>query len=81
MVGLLSRPCHADTFDFGQTGYFEEIYAFGEASSQVSELKNAKKPRGDKNALYINRTYFGLYSILNQLGANITTKSLYYVLS
>jgi predicted unusual protein kinase regulating ubiquinone biosynthesis (AarF/ABC1/UbiB family) len=75
MVDLLGRPFRTETFDFGNDAYFQEIYAFGEASSKVKALKNAKKPRGSREGLYVNRTYFGLYSILNQLKANISTKS------
>jgi hypothetical protein len=41
----------------------------------MKELRDSKKARGIKHALYINRTYFGLYSILNELGANIDTQS------
>jgi len=75
MVRLLGKPFHGETFDFGDNAYFEEIYRFGEASSKVEPLKNSKKPRGSRDGLYVNRTYFGLYSILNQLGAQINTRS------
>ncbi|MEH0154817.1 AarF/ABC1/UbiB kinase family protein [Limibacter armeniacum] len=78
MIQLLGRPFHKDSFDFGQDEYFEEIFAFGEKSSRIKPLKEAKKPRGVKHGLYLNRTYFGLYSILNQLKANICTKSAYF---
>jgi predicted unusual protein kinase regulating ubiquinone biosynthesis (AarF/ABC1/UbiB family) len=78
MVSLLSRPFHAGQFDFGNEDYFKEIYEFGEKSGNLKQMKQSKKPRGERNALYINRTYFGLYSILNQLKANINTPSGWY---
>ena len=73
MTSLLVRPFYTDTFDFGNDSYFNEIYAFSEKTSKMKELKNNKRPRGAKDSLYLNRTYFGLYSILNRLRANITT--------
>ncbi|GAA4823652.1 AarF/ABC1/UbiB kinase family protein [Algivirga pacifica] len=75
LIELLSRPFRNDMFDFGDDRYFEEVYAFGEQSSKIKPLREAKRPRGAKDGLYLNRTYFGLYSILNQLGANIRTDS------
>jgi len=39
----------------------------------MDELKKSKEGRGSQHALYINRTYFGLYSILNVLGAKVKT--------
>ncbi|UZR93876.1 ABC1 kinase family protein [Chondrinema litorale] len=75
MVELLGRPFRRDTFNFGDDSYFREIYEFGEASAKAKVLKESKKPRGARDGLYLNRTYFGLYSILNQLKANIDTKS------
>ena len=78
MVELLGRPFRRDTFDFGDDGYFMEIYEFGEESSKAKSLKDSKKPRGARDGLYLNRTYFGLYSILNQLKVNIETKSFWH---
>ncbi|MEY4710059.1 MAG: hypothetical protein RIS28_1191, partial [Bacteroidota bacterium] len=33
------------------------------------------QPRGSKHALYVNRTYFGIYSMMADLNAEIDTKS------
>jgi hypothetical protein len=38
-------------------------------------VKNAKAGRGPKDAIYLNRTYFGLYSMLHSLGAKVVTNS------
>lgn len=78
LLELLSRPFDKESFDFGQDEYFEEVYKFGEESSKVKPLKEARKARGVKDGLYLNRTYFGLYAILNQLKAKIDTSSLYF---
>ena len=41
----------------------------------MKEIRDSKKARGIKHALYINRTYFGLYNLLNELGATVNTRS------
>ena len=73
MTMLLGRPFHSDTFDFSDNTYFNEIYALSEKLSGMKELRNSKHPRGSKHGLYVNRTYFGLYQLLNALGAKVTT--------
>jgi hypothetical protein len=73
MIEILGRPFSKATFDFGQNGYVDEVYAFFEEVANIKELKNANVARGSQHGLYINRTYFGLYTLLNDLGANIVT--------
>jgi predicted unusual protein kinase regulating ubiquinone biosynthesis (AarF/ABC1/UbiB family) len=73
MTELLRRPFDNQTFYFGNNGYVQEIYELGEELSQMEELRKSKEGRGSQHALYINRTYFGIYSILNQLNATINT--------
>ena len=75
LLELLGRPFHTPEFDFADPSYFETLYKVGEKISNMKELRDSKKARGIKHALYINRTYFGLYSILNELGSNINTHS------
>jgi hypothetical protein len=36
-------------------------------------FKSSRQARGSKHGLYINRTYFGLYNLLNQLQAEVDT--------
>lgn len=74
MTELVGRPFHGDTFDFADDEYFNTIYAMSDRLSKMKEFRNSKHARGSKHGLYINRTYFGLYSILNELRAfiNIT---------
>ncbi len=75
LLELLGRPFHTPTFDFSDQRYFQTLYATGERLSNMKELRDSKKVRGIKHALYINRTYFGLYNILNELGATVKTTS------
>lgn len=80
MCILLAEPFKTEFFDFSQTAYFEQIYAFGEKLSKMKELKESKVARGAKDSLYINRTYYGLYSILHELKANVRTHSPFKIL-
>ena len=73
MIQLLGRPFHYDTFDFADDAYFQQIYALSERVSNVKEVKESRTARGPRDALYINRTYFGLYNLLNALQANVVT--------
>ncbi len=71
MLELLARPFRSETFDFAQDDYFKEIFDFGESLAKMPEIMSGKEARGSRHSLYINRTYFGIYSILNELRANI----------
>ncbi|MFZ1809097.1 MAG: AarF/UbiB family protein [Cyclobacteriaceae bacterium] len=75
LVELLGRPFQTPEFDFSGSQYFTELYAFGESISTMKEFRNSKRARGVKDALYINRTYFGLYNLLNDMGAKVKTDS------
>jgi predicted unusual protein kinase regulating ubiquinone biosynthesis (AarF/ABC1/UbiB family) len=73
MTNLLRTPFDYEVFDFGDNTYIDKIYALGEEVSKMDELKKSKEGRGSQHALYINRTYFGLYSMLNVLQARVNT--------
>ncbi|MFY0254083.1 ABC1 kinase family protein [Chitinophaga sp. 30R24] len=73
MIDLLTLPFTLETFDFGNEAYFNEIYAYMDELYNMKEIRESKVARGSRHSLYINRTYFGLYSILSDLKANIIT--------
>lgn len=73
MIDLLTRPFRTETFDFSDDVYFKEIYEFGDSLANMKEIRESKQARGSKHSLYINRTYFGLYSMLNDLRATVKT--------
>lgn len=70
-IGLLALPFHTGTFDFGNTAYFNQIYTMGEELGKNKELRKMNNARGSQHAIYIMRTFFGLYSLLNQLKADV----------
>lgn len=73
MISLLGKPFHVDTFDFANDDYFEQIFKLGDRISNDKMFRKSRQARGSRHGLYINRTYFGIYNLLNQLEANITT--------
>lgn len=74
MIAMLSKPFQYEEYDFSDDAYFKEIYEMGERVGSMKEIRNSKTARGSKHGLYINRTYFGLYNMLNQLGAKVQIK-------
>ncbi len=73
MISLLGKPFHVESFDFADDAYFQQIFQLGDRISNDKMFKKSKQARGSRHGLYINRTYFGLYNLLNQLQANIST--------
>ncbi|MFN0201810.1 MAG: ABC1 kinase family protein [Bacteroidia bacterium] len=73
-VSLLCLPFYNETFDFGDKAYFQQLYEYGEGMAKDKQLRKSA-PRGSQHALYLNRTYFGLYNLLHALGATVTTRS------
>lgn len=71
MIEILGRPFVNKTFDFGDDSYVKEVYAYFEYVANVQELKKANAARGSQHGLYVNRTFFGLYTLLNDLKAKI----------
>ncbi|WP_268124066.1 ABC1 kinase family protein [Roseivirga pacifica] len=73
LMVLLGKPFHQEEFDFGDDAYFQRIFELGEVISKSKKFRESEKARGARDGLYINRTYFGLYSILNELKAKVVT--------
>ncbi len=71
MLSLLTGPFHAETFDFKDDFFFGKIGELSEKYSKDTELRKMNGNRGSKHFLYINRTFFGLYNLMHDLGARI----------
>jgi predicted unusual protein kinase regulating ubiquinone biosynthesis (AarF/ABC1/UbiB family) len=72
---LLTRPFMSETFDFSNQAFFDELYEMGESLKNRKDLRKNGVARGSRHILYINRTYFGLFSLLNDLKATVNTTS------
>jgi predicted unusual protein kinase regulating ubiquinone biosynthesis (AarF/ABC1/UbiB family) len=71
MIELLARPFQTPTFDFSDISYVDEIYQIADELKNNDQLRYSKHARGSQHGLYINRTYFGLYTLLHELGSEI----------
>ncbi len=71
MISLLGKPFRSDSFDFGNDAYFAQIAKMGDGMAKNKDLREMNNARGSKHAIYIMRTFFGLYSLLNQLKAEV----------
>jgi predicted unusual protein kinase regulating ubiquinone biosynthesis (AarF/ABC1/UbiB family) len=73
MIRLLGKPFHVNEFDFADDSYFEQIFQLGDRISNEKMFRKSRQARGSRHGLYINRTYFGVYNLLNQLQARVIT--------
>ncbi len=71
----ITQPFFAETFDFGNDDFIQNIINKEELFELKKELLKSRQARGPKDALYLNRTYFGIYNILNELKAVVKTNN------
>ncbi len=72
MLSLFTLPFHDETFDFSDEDFFGRIAELGEKYSKDTEIRKMNGNRGSKHFLYINRTFFGLYNLMHDLGARVS---------
>ncbi|MDF1850257.1 MAG: AarF/ABC1/UbiB kinase family protein [Verrucomicrobiales bacterium] len=71
---LLGRPFYEGSFDFSDETYMAAIFEMGEAQRKNREWKQIRTARGSADSIYLNRAYFGLYSLMGLLKARIETR-------
>ena len=71
MLSLFTQPIHNETFDFSDETFFSKVADLSEKYSKDTQLRKMNGNRGSKHFLYINRTFFGLYNLMNDLGAKV----------
>ena len=76
ILSLLTQPFQNETFDFSDETFFGKLAALGERYANDKELKKMNINRGSKHFIYINRTFFGLFSLLHDLKATVVTGQL-----
>lgn len=70
-IDLLAKPFRTKEFYFGDPQFMKSIYELGEQNHQNPILKKLRGQRGSRHSLYVNRAYFGLYSLLSRIGATV----------
>jgi predicted unusual protein kinase regulating ubiquinone biosynthesis (AarF/ABC1/UbiB family) len=72
MLSLFTAPFQKEEFDFSDEGFWTSVTSLSEKYSKDQELRKMNGNRGSKHFLYINRTFFGLYNLLHDLGATVS---------
>ena len=70
LLSWFAKPFHEETFDFSNEVFFDKIGELGEQYTKNTELRKMDANRGSKHFIYVNRTFFGLYSLMNMLQAS-----------
>lgn len=71
MLSTFTKPFHHEEFNFGDKRFFDEIAALSDKYSKDTQLRKMNGNRGSKHFLYINRTFFGLYNLMHDIGAKV----------
>jgi predicted unusual protein kinase regulating ubiquinone biosynthesis (AarF/ABC1/UbiB family) len=69
LLSWFAKPFHTETFDFSDSEFFDKIAQLSEQYTKNTELRKMDANRGSKHFIYVNRTFFGLYSLMNMLQA------------
>jgi predicted unusual protein kinase regulating ubiquinone biosynthesis (AarF/ABC1/UbiB family) len=79
MLSLFTQPFHREEFDFSNETFFGQIAELSDRYSKDTNLRKMNGNRGSKHFLYINRTFFGLYNLMNDLGARVSINNFEYL--
>jgi len=71
---LLARPFREGTFDFEDPAFLKSIYDLGEENRRADHLRTMRGQRGSPDTIYVNRAFFGLYSLLGRLRARVNVE-------
>ena len=75
LIKILTLPFSKKEFDFGNELFWGEINSLSETLSSDRQLRKMNGNRGSKHFIYLNRTFFGLYTLLYDLKAIVNTTS------
>ena len=74
IIPLFSTPFRAKTFDFKSTGFMQQVNEYAQKLSTDKELRKLNNARGSEHLLFVNRTNFGLFAIMDSLNACVDNK-------
>lgn len=75
MMRLFTLPFHDKHFDFSDPDFWNSISNLSKEFTEDSQLRQMNGNRGSKHFIYMNRTFFGLYHLLYDLKAQISTEA------
>lgn len=71
LLSVFTQPLQHEWFDFSNPKFMNEVAALSEKLANDKILRKMNGNRGSKHFIYVNRTFFGLYSLLSDLKANV----------
>jgi len=71
LLSVFTQPIQADVFDFAQPEFQAQIAALSEKFASDKTLRKMNGNRGSKHFIYVNRTFFGLYSLMFDIKAKV----------
>jgi len=71
---LLGKPFHKGSFDFSDESYMASIFEMDEEQRRNQDFREVRTVRGSADSIYLNRAYFGLYSLMGLLSAKIRAR-------
>jgi predicted unusual protein kinase regulating ubiquinone biosynthesis (AarF/ABC1/UbiB family) len=75
LLSLFTLPFQRDRFDFSDPEFWGAVGQLSKRLSSDQTLRKMNGNRGSKHFLYINRTFYGLYNLLFDLGAVVDTRA------
>lgn len=71
LLSVFTQPIQAEVFDFAQPEFQAQIAALSEKFASDKTLRKMNGNRGSKHFIYVNRTFFGLYSLMFDIKAKV----------
>ena len=69
LLQLFTQPFNATVFDFSNAAFFNDIAALAQQYAKIGNIRKMNTNRGSRHFIYVNRTFFGLYQMMFDLGA------------
>ena len=69
LLSVFTQPIQAVVFDFAQPEFQTQIAILSEKFASDKTLRKMNGNRGSKHFIYVNRTFFGLYSLMADIKA------------
>lgn len=71
LLNVFVDPYRYERYNFGNPAFSDAIAGLSEKFANDKVLRKMNGNRGSKHFIYVNRTFFGLYSLLFDIGAEI----------
>ncbi|WP_027376337.1 ABC1 kinase family protein [Kaistella palustris] len=69
LLYLFTTPFQEEKFDFADPAFFSALADLGQKYAKNTQLKGKNGNRGSRHFIYMNRTFFGLFNLMNELKA------------